>query len=215
MKTFIFGASGFAKEVEWLIFENNKKSQEPIIVHKFVVADSEYFLDQKVNGIEVISETIYFNQYHKSEIHNCIIAVGSPVIKKKIFDKIKADTTLFPNLIHTSVFYDERYSKFGQGAIICAGVLMTTNIKIGDFVHINLDGTVGHDSTIGDFTTISPGVHVSGKVNMASNCFIGTGANLLENLSIVSNTIIGAGSVVTKSIDESGTYVGIPAKKIK
>lgn len=215
MKTFIFGASGFAKEVEWLIFECNKKAADQIVVQHFVVADNEYSEDQKVNGIAVISETIYFNQFHKSEKHNCIIAVGSPAIRKKIYDKINAVTTLFPVLIHPSVLYDERYTTFGQGAIICAGVLMTTNLVIGDFVHINLDVTVGHDSVIGNFTTISPGVHVSGKVVLASNSFIGTGANLLENLSIVPNTIIGAGSVVTKSITESGTYVGIPVKKIK
>jgi len=215
MKTFIFGASGFAKEVEWLIFELNKKHDDKITVHNFVVGDNEYVENQRVNDIEVISESIYFEKYHTNENHNCVIAVGSPAIRKKIYTKIKGEKTEFPNLIHHSVAFDERFTKFGQGAIICAGVLMTTNSTIGDFVHINLDATIGHDSSIGSFSTISPGVHVSGNVNIVSDCFIGTGATILENVTIVSDVIIGSGAVINKSLDERGTYVGIPAKKIK
>jgi sugar O-acyltransferase (sialic acid O-acetyltransferase NeuD family) len=215
MITFIFGASGFAKEVEWLIYEINKKAKLKFEITNFVVSDDDYILGETVNEINVISESIYFSKYHKIEMHNCIIAVGSPKIREIIFTKIKSDKTLFPNLIHPSVSFDERYVKYSEGAIICAGSILTTNILIGNFVHINLDVTIGHDSFIGNFTTISPGVHVSGKVTIYSNCFIGTGANILEDLSIISNAIIGSGAVVTKSINEIGTYVGIPAKKIK
>lgn len=215
MKTFIFGASGFAKEVEWLIYEINKTSELKFDIANFVVSDNDYIFGESVNGIDVISESVYFSKYHKKESHNCIIAVGSPKIREMIFYKIKSDKTIFPNLIHPSVIYDERFVKFSMGTIICAGSILTTNIIIGDFVHVNLDVTVGHDSSISDFSTVSPGVHISGKVIICSNCFIGTGTNILEDLSIVSNVIIGSGAVVTKSINEIGTYVGIPAKKIK
>jgi sugar O-acyltransferase (sialic acid O-acetyltransferase NeuD family) len=215
MKTFIFGASGFAKEVEWLIYEINKTSKLKFDIANFVVSDNDYSLGVNVNGIDVISESIYFSEYHKKESHNCIIAVGSPKIREMIFNKIKSDKTIFPNLIHPSVIYDERFVKFNEGAIICAGSILTTNILIGNFVHVNLDVTIGHDGIINDFSTVSPGVHISGKVTIYSNCFIGTGANILEDLSIVSNATIGSGAVVTKSINEIGTYVGIPAKKIK
>lgn len=215
MKTFIFGDSGFAKEVEWLIFEINKSSKDPIDVHNFIIADIDYVENKRVNGIEVISESIYFNRYHKTEKHNCIIAVGSNTIRKKIVDKISSANTIFPNLIHPSVNYDERFTTFGQGIIICSGVILTTNISIKEFVHINLDVTIGHDSTIGNFATISPGVHISGNVDLKSNVFVGTGATILEHVSIAENAIIGASTLVNKSIPESGTYVGIPAKKIK
>jgi len=215
MKTFIFGASGFAKEVEWLIFELNKINAVQIVVSNFVVTDNEFVNEEKVNNIAVISESIYYEKYHKAENHNCIIAVGSPGIRKKIYSKIKDGKTFFPNIIHPSVTFDERYTKFGQGNIICAGVLMTTNIVVEDFVHINLGTTVGHDTNIGSFTTVSPGVNISGNVSLESNCFLGTGAAVLENIKIISESIIGAGGVVTKSIQDSGTYVGIPAKKIK
>ena len=52
-------------------------------------------------------------------------------------------------------------------------------------------------------------------MNIQSKCFIGTGASLLENLTLTSDIIIGSGAVVTKSISEAGTYVGIPVKRLK
>jgi sugar O-acyltransferase (sialic acid O-acetyltransferase NeuD family) len=215
VRTFIFGASGFAKEVEWMIYEINKKGKEKIHLENFVVGDNDYIIGKKVNGIEVISESIYFSKYHRIEKHNCYIAVGSPVIRKKIADKISSENTLFPNLIHSSVIYDDRYTNFGKGIIICPGVNITTNVLIQDFAQINQDVTIGHDTIIQKFTTISPGANISGNVNLNCSTFIGAGVTILENISIIDNAIIGAGSLVTKSIFENGTYVGIPAKKIK
>jgi sugar O-acyltransferase (sialic acid O-acetyltransferase NeuD family) len=215
MKTFIFGASGFAKEVEWLIYEINNLSEQNFSVHGFVVHDSEFEQDKIINGIEIISESIYFEKYHNADVHNCIIAVGSGALRKRIFNKISSKKTIFPNLIHPSVLMDKRFVEFGEGLIICAGTILTTNIILGKFVQINLSTSIGHDSNIGDFVTISPGVSVSGNVTILSDCFIGTGAKILENIVIEKETIIGSGAVVTKSIDSSGTYVGVPAKKIK
>ena len=38
------------------------------------------------------------------------------------------------------------------------------------------------------------------------------GACINNNLSICSDCMVGAGAVVVKSIERSGTYIGIPAK---
>lgn len=215
MKTFIFGASGFAREVEFYITECNSKSKLAIDVYAFVVADSEYTEGQSINAIKVISETEYFNSFHDLELHNCIIAIGSPDLKFKIYNNINSNKTQFPSIIHPSVIYDCRSFKIGKGSIICPGTILTTAIVIGNFVHLNINSTVGHDCEIGDFTTISPGVQISGNVKLLEKSFVGTGASILERISVVSNTIIGSGAVVTKSIEDGGTYVGMPAKKIK
>ena len=217
MKTFIFGASGFAKEVEWLNSEINLVVENKTEITYFVTVDDDLQVGEYLNAVPIISETEYFEVYNKSDTHNCIIALGNPILREKVYNKIKNDFTQFPSLIHPSVLYDRRKNlvKFGRGNIICAGCILTTNIKVGDFVHLNLDTTVGHDSIIGDFVTISPSVNVSGKVQMGNKVFVGTGANILEALEICDSVIIGAGSVVVKSLLETGTYVGVPSRKIK
>ena len=44
--------------------------------------------------------------------------------------------------------------------------------------------------------------------------FCGAGSTVIDHISICDNVMIGAGAVVVKDIMESGTYVGIPARKV-
>lgn len=218
MMNVIFGTAGFAKEVDWLINDilmYNKINYKP---DYFICEDNNENIGKEINDIIIISERDFFIRRFNDDI-NYIIAVGNPLVKKKIVNKIEKSITnpIFPNLIHPSVSFDIRNDKIimGYGNIICSKTVLTTDIKIGSFVHINIDCTIGHDSYINNYSTISPGVHVSGNVYIAENVFIGTGAVILEKVKICTNAIIGAGAVVTKDVVEPGTYIGSPAKKIK
>jgi sugar O-acyltransferase (sialic acid O-acetyltransferase NeuD family) len=223
MKTIslIFGASGCAKEIDWLINELYEKDNSVDFRPNYFVAHKD---DTKVgkiiNNVPVISEDEAISKFANSSEYfvNVFVCVGSPVLKEKIVDKIiNIKNFQFPNIIHPDVSYDKRAErvKFGKGVFIYSKTVLTTDVEIDSFVHINLSCTIGHDSIIGAFSTISPGVNVSGNVNLKKNTFVGTNATILENVSVVPNVIIGAGTVVTKSLNESGTYVGVPAKKIK
>lgn len=208
----IFGASGFAKEVDFLLYDNDISYNTD-----FYVGKNESIIN--ISGVDVISEDYFFNNVYESFEPNTInvyIAIGSPFIRHKVYHAISVVLS-YPNAIHKSVIFDKRLQgvNIGVGNIICPGVILTTSISIGDHNHMNLGCTIGHDTTIGNFNTFSPGVHISGNVFIGNNVFIGTGAVVLENIKIANDVIIGAGCVVTKSISEAGTYVGIPAKKVK
>jgi len=208
----IFGASGFAKEVNFLLSDNDSSYSTD-----FYVGKDESIIS--LSGVDVISEKIFLdriNNISKREVLNVYIGIGSPFIRSKVYNTI-GDVSNYPNAVHKSVIFDKNPGgiNIGIGNVICAVVVLTTSISIGNHNHINLGCTIGHDTSIGCFNTFSPGVHLSGNVSIGNNVFIGTGAVVLENTQIVDNVVIGAGSVVTKDIVESGTYVGIPAKKIK
>ena len=59
---------------------------------------------------------------------------------------------------------------------------MESALRIGRFVVLNLDLTVGHESRIDDYVTISPGVHISGRVHVGEGCDLGTGANVVPGV---------------------------------
>jgi acetyltransferase-like isoleucine patch superfamily enzyme len=110
--------------------------------------------------------------------------------------------------------------EIGEGAVICAGTVLTTNIKLGRHVQINLDCTIGHDVVLGDYTTLAPGVHVSGWVHFGKRVYVGTGAVFINGtekapLTVGDDTVIGAGAVVTKSIEDGLTVVGTPAVPVQ
>lgn len=215
---FIFGTAGFAKEVDWLTEDIYAKGGLDYRADFFVAEDDNTLVGELINSREVISESEFFKISSKEKIVNCFVAVGKPEIKEKIVTKIKSRCMVcnFPNLIHPDVSFDARLNKvkLGAGNLIFPKSVLTTDILVMDFVLIYLGCTVGHESALGNFTTLSPGVHVSGNVQIGDKVFLGTGAVVLEKISICPNVIIGAGAVVTKDIVLSGTYVGVPVKKL-
>ena len=108
----------------------------------------------------------------------------------------------------------DKNNKIGKGSIICSGSILTTNISLGNFVHCNINTTIGHDTNIGNFCNISPGVNISGKCNINDFIYIGTNASIKENISICENVVIGLNSGVVKNIIDPGIYIGNPSKKI-
>lgn len=215
---FIFGASGFAKEVYWLVAEIYASGGENYCPDYFVVEDESQLVGTRLNSRPVISESDFFCQYaHKD--NNCFIAIGDPRIRSKITEKIKkgAPNSLFPNLVHPNVSYDKGPGKviMGEGVIVCSGAVLTTDIVIGDFVQVHVRCTIGHDTIIHQNSTILPGGCISGNVNVGSNVLIGAGAIIIDKVRICSNTIIGAGAIVINDIEEPGTYVGNPARRVK
>lgn len=207
----IFGAGGFGREVKTLIEQLNKCENSYRFIGFF---DDGKKTGELINGFPVLGGITELNSWNKPL---CLaIALGDPIIKKKVHDKITNSLINFPTLIHPSVILgDKQFIDIEEGCIICAGVIITVNIKIGRFTTINLSCTVGHDTNIGPFSSFMPTVNISGEVNIGEGVYVGTGAKIINQLSIGEWTIVGAGAVVAKSLPAQCTAVGVPAKPIK
>jgi len=207
----IIGAGGFAREVLWLIRESALHG-EKIEPWGFLDDNQENYgkvicdLDVK-GGLDLLTQSL------KKWIL-AVCAVGSPPIKKKVVERALDLGINFTSVIAPDVKRSS-YCEIGEGSIICAGNILTTQIKIGEHVIVNLDCSIGHDVIINDFATIAPGVHISGNCTIGKGVDIGTGANLIQGIKIGDNSIIGAGSTVIEDIPPNVTAVGVPAKIIK
>lgn len=148
------------------------------------------------------------------KIHQVIIAVGDPISRMNILERLPKNITYW-NYISKYAIVTDKLVNFGNGSIICAGSVITTNVHIGNHVQININSTIGHDCEISDFVTISPGVHMSGNVKIHPNVYIGTNSSIREKINICSNVIVGLNAGVVGDIKESGVYGGTPAVKIK
>lgn len=160
-------------------------------------------------------EPIYNVRLKTSDEYNgendVIIAISNPNIREKIVNELNHKSDY---LVMT---YGKDYGNIisGEGTIICPDCILTTNITIGKHCQFNIQTSIGHDCVIGNFVTTAPKVSISGNVTIGDRVYIGTGAIIKEKTYICSDVIIGAGAVVLNDITEPGTYVGIPAKKIK
>ncbi|EKT3956166.1 acetyltransferase [Flavobacterium psychrophilum] len=209
-KIAIIGAGGFGREVKMLIDQINLVEKK----YEFIgFYDDGVEIGTLINGFPVLGKIADLNSLNSSL--ELVLAIGTPSIKKAIIKQIENVNVNFPTLIHPSVLKGSDEVLVGKGSIICAGVIITCNIAIGDFVTINLACTVGHDTIIYDYVSIMPGVNVSGEVILHEGVYIGTGAKIINQVEIGFYSIIGSGAVVSKSIPENCTAVGIPAKPIK
>lgn len=206
----IFGGGGFGREVKMLIDQINQNSASFNFVGYF---DDGMPKNTLVNGNIVLGGINELNQY--VGLLDIVFAIGNPVTKEKIVNKITKTDLNFPILIHPSVLIGADGVCIGEGSIICAGNIITVNATIGKHVILNLGCTVGHDSSIGDYSSFMPGINISGEVLIHTGVFGGTGSKIINQVEIGKYSIIGAGAVVSKSIPPYCTAVGIPAKPIK
>jgi hypothetical protein len=95
-----------------------------------------------------------------------------------------------------------------------AGVIINPSSKVGKGCIINTGSTIDHDNNLEDFIHLSPGSHLAGNVKVGKGSWLGIGSIISNNVYITENCIIGAGFVVLEDIYQSGTYVGVPARKI-
>lgn len=206
---YIIGAGGFGREVAWIVERIN--SIKPTWNLKGFIDDNETLWGSTEGEYHVFGGCEYLSAL---EDVYAVCAVGSSNVRKKIIKKLKDTSVKFATLVDPSVLYSNSV-EIGEGAIVCAGTIITVDVNIGDHVIVNLDCTIGHDAVIDDFVTIYPSVNVSGNVLIGECSELGTGTQIIQGKKVISNTIIGAGAIVVKDCLESGTYVGSPAKKIK
>ena len=140
-----------------------------------------------------------------------VIGIGSGAARRSIAQRLDNRGWTATTLVHPAASVGADVD-LGPGTILCAGVRLTTNIRTGRHVHVNLNSTVGHDSVIGDFVTINPLVAVSGGVSLGDEVMMGTHSSILQNLSVGARSVAGAGSCVVRPVPPDTVVKGVPAR---
>jgi sugar O-acyltransferase (sialic acid O-acetyltransferase NeuD family) len=210
----IYGSGGFAREVAWLVESCN----EAVLRYEIVcfIDDAEANHGLVLNDVPVMGLAEMTVRFPGSLV---VSGIGSPQIREKVMEKTTFAGLAFGTIIHPRAEYS-RWIEIGEGTVICAGNILTTNVTLGRHVQINLDCTIGHDVVMGDYTTLAPGVHVSGWAHFGKRVYVGTGAVILQGtpdapLTIGEDAVIGAGAVVTKPVPSGVTVVGVPARPLQ
>lgn len=213
----ILGAGGFAREVIVHLkdFFYSMSSNAENFFNIVLVDDFTPLTEVQIGGIgyEVIKD---WNFKKFDNVVGFLVGVGDPNLKKQMIEKAnKAGLSAAPTLVHPRAIVQNGANTVGFGGVICPGVIVTTNVSIGDYVILNLNCTVGHDAVIQDYVTANPGCHISGNTLISESVSLGTGTAVREKTKIASGVITGAQSCVVKNIDKSNIVVtGVPAKEL-
>lgn len=143
------------------------------------------------------------------------VAIGDSHTRRKLLDFYLFEKNRnVASLMHPNAFVSEG-ALIEDGVVVMPGAVINTDTTVGSGSIINTCSSVDHDCFIDEDCHIAPGAHICGGVKTGRGCWIGAGSTIINNLEIASNVYIGAGAVVLNNIHETGTYVGVPALKIK
>ncbi len=195
----VLGCGGHARSIADIILSNDRTS-------------SITFLDKNARDGEKIYNFPVLKDFSITKTkENIILGIGDNKLRENLYNEYQE---YIISLISKNAYlgYD---SEVGNGTFIANNVHLGPSVKVGKGCIINTHAVLDHEVFIGDFTHVSVNATLCGKVKVGSNVFIGAGAVIKDSITICDNVIIGAGAVIIKNIDESGIYVGCPAKKIK
>lgn len=206
-RLFILGAGGFGRELEdWLYtYPHERKDWE-----------LEGYLDDNPEALHgfnskfgIVGSIVDF-RFKESDY--VIIAIADNDIKERIYNLLKGSTR-FLTFIHPSAVIGSNVI-LGEGTVIYPNTVISTNCRTGKLVSMGCGNHIGHDSVIGDFSSLMASVDLGGGVNLGSKVYVGSKATIVPQVKIADGAKISSGSVVINNIKHKATYFGNPASKI-
>lgn len=206
----ILGAGGFARETLDVVDAINAVS--PTWDMLGFIVDSQYGQPGTIINDRPILGDFSWLEDHR-DVH-VVCGVGAPEARRQMILRLTHLDVQYATLIHPSTI-QTRWMKVGHGVVIASGSVLSNTIVLDHHVQLNPNCTIGHDVTIGAFTSIAPGAIISGNVDIEEGVYVGAGAKIIEKKHIGKWSVIGAGAVVIADVPANSTVVGVPAQVIK
>ena len=148
----------------------------------------------------------------EDEVFAC--ALSDPKIKLRVCRIMQQKGARFISIVHPTAILGP-HCQLGIGCVVCPNVVVTNNVRLGDFVMLNIGVGVGHDAVIGDGCTVSPGALIAGKTILEEGVFVGSLAAILDRQRVGRYARIGSGSVVVSRVPQNWTVMGVPARRLR
>lgn len=203
----VVGAGGLGREVLWLASECRPRWK---ILG--VLDDDDAMQGMTLAGSCVVGRVGDWRRYPKASL---VVAIGNPRARRKVVAALTdAGRPRFATLIHPSVRIS-RFVEIGEGTLIAAGSIVTTDVRLGCHCVIDRMANVSHDDVLGDFCIVSPGVALGGNVTLGDGVWVGAAASVRPGIRIGAGSMIGMGAAVVSDVAQNTVVAGCPARAIK
>lgn len=144
---------------------------------------------------------------------SAFVAIGDNEARRLLTSRVIESGFSLISLIDPSAFVSE-YSVVLAGSIVCPSAVVNPFATVGSGCIINTAAIVEHDCELGSFVHLSPNVALGGGVQIGDYAWFGIGSSAVDHIKVASGVIVGAGACLIESACVSGTYVGVPARRI-
>jgi len=135
------------------------------------------------------------------------IGVALPEHRRALDTTFLAAGRVATSLLHPTVMSGRLFTH-GHGLFASFGSWFDSNVTVGKQFHLNVGVSIGHESRIGDYVTITPGARISGNVTIGDDVYIGTNAVVIQGVTIGDRVTIGAGVSVRRDLPSDIVFTG-------
>lgn len=140
-----------------------------------------------------------------------VVALGDPALRRRLAGRLASVAAPAPALVHPAATLGSDVL-VGDGSIVCAGVRVSTHVRLGRHDHLLANAVVGHDVVVGDHVSINPGAVVSGTVRIGADTMIGAGSTVLQQLTVGARSVVAAAACVVHDVTDDVIVRGVPAR---
>ena len=141
-----------------------------------------------------------------------VLTPDPPASRERLYKTYSEAGFKTSSLIHPQAIVS-RTAQVGDGAVIQYGSCLSSLVKIGICVKVNVRANLMHDVVVGDFSTIAPNAVILGHVEIGRCAYVGANATVLPGLHVGDGAVIGAGAVVTRDVRPRAIVKGNPARE--
>ena len=192
---FIVGAGGFGREAVWTVERINNAAQQPLWNVIGFSDDDPAKASGNFEGYPMLGSIEKASADHSGA--SVFIAIGDNSIRRDIYRRLRGHD--FPALIDPSAQVSPT-TEFRHGTYIAVEAVVSVGTEIGKFVIINARAGVGHDSVVGDFANIAPGVSLSGHTRIGEGAFMGTNSCTAPGMTVGDGAVVACGTPVLKDV---------------
>ena len=204
----IVGAGCMGREVlQWVKDINAVKPTWNIL--GFIDDTGDEALKDKECDYKVIGSIV---DWDVKEDQYFALAVSNPQGKINVVKSLKKRGAKFATIIHPLARVGE-FIDIGEGLVAYPFSGLGPNIKVGNFVTL-LSTTIGHDTEVGDYSTICGNCCISGNVKIGKRVFVSGHVSIIPGRKIGDDSFLCIGSVVMTNIKSGLKVMGNPAKKM-
>jgi sugar O-acyltransferase (sialic acid O-acetyltransferase NeuD family) len=197
----IAGAGGHAIEV----YNELIKLSKPF-------GDIFFFDEVNLEVNELFGRPVYHQIKAIFSPQNFVLGTGEPVLRKKLYEAFIQAGHKPINIISCSADISSLEVKLSNGLNVMYQAFVGPRVSLGAGTLVNARSLIHHDTIIGEFCEICPGVHISGSCTIGDEVFIGTGAVILPGVNIGNGSVVAAGAVVMDHVPENVMVAGVPAQ---